>query len=99
MPYFIGLYTLLLFCASVAMLCAPHCHSERSEQSVSLPPFGGRWIDRKVKTNEGLTHQNPSSPLRGAVSTAAKKTAISGTQTCCYTFAHLGQQNNGYPLF
>jgi len=32
----------------------------------AFSPFGGRWIDRKVKTDEGQIHQNPSSPLCGA---------------------------------
>ncbi len=57
-----------------AMLCTLHCHSERSlivilnevKNLSAFPPFGGRWIDRKVKTDEGQIHQNPSSPLRGA---------------------------------
>ena len=38
--------------------------------SMTMPlkafPLGGRWIDRKVKTDEGQIRQNPSSPLRGA---------------------------------
>jgi len=28
-----------------------------------------------------------------------RRKARAGTQTCCYTFAYLGRQNNGYPLF